>query len=437
MSVELICVGTELLLGDILNSNAQYLAQEFARLGIPHYYQSVVGDNINRIHQVIDQACQRSSILVFTGGLGPTPDDLTTEAIASYFKTPLIEDSAVIQDIQNKFNSIGRVMTPSNRKQALIPKGASVLYNPSGTAPGMIWQPRHNLTGRTGPIIEWRGQPLTILTFPGVPSEMKRMWQETAVPFLKQQGWGREIIYSRLMKFRGIGESALAEKVGDLLNLANPTVAPYASIGEVKLRVSAKAKSEAEALKLIEPVAQKIREIAGLDYFGSDADTLASVVGQLLREAQQTLSVAESCTGGGLGEMLTTIPGSSEYFYGGVISYDNQVKMALLDVKQSDLDQYGAVSEIVAKQMAKGVKNKLGTDWGISITGIAGPGGGSEIKPVGLVYIGLATSDNTVEAYEYRLGQQREREMIRYLSSCIALDSLRRLLLRKLEKKST
>lgn len=420
MSVELICVGTELLLGDILNSNAQYLAQEFAKLGIPHYYQSVVGDNISRIHQVIDLACQRSSILVFTGGLGPTPDDLTTEAIASYFNTPLVEDPEVLKDIQDKFNSIGRVMSPSNRKQALIPRGANVLSNPSGTAPGMIWQPRSNLS---------------ILTFPGVPSEMKRMWHETAVPFLKQQGWGKEIIYSRLMKFRGIGESALAEKVHDLLNLSNPTVAPYASLGEVKLRVSAKAKSEAEAITLIEPVALKIQEIAGLDYFGSDKNTLASVVGQLLREAKQTLSVAESCTGGGLGEMITAISGSSDYFYGGIISYDNRVKIALLDVNQKDLEQFGAVSATVAQQMAKGVKDKLGTDWGISITGIAGPSGGSEEKPVGLVYIGLATPEGAIEAQQYHLGQQRERETIRYLSSCIALDSLRRQLLRKNYKK--
>lgn len=420
MSIELICVGTELLLGDILNSNAQYLAQEFAKLGIPHYHQSVVGDNMSRIYQVIDIACQRSSILVFTGGLGPTPDDLTTEAIASYFNTPLVEDLNILQDIQDKFNSIGRVMSPSNRKQALIPQGANVLPNPSGSAPGMIWQPRSNLT---------------ILTFPGVPSEMKRMWQETAVPFLKQQGWGQEIIYSRVMKFRGIGESALAEKVADLLNLSNPTVAPYASFGEVKLRVSAKAKSEAEAITLIEPVALKIQEIAGLDYFGSDQDTLASVVGQLLREKKQTLSVAESCTGGGLGEMITTISGSSDYFYGGIISYDNQVKIALLDVNQRDLEQFGAVSATVAQQMAKGVKNKLGTDWGISITGIAGPSGGSEEKPVGLVYIGLATPEGATEAQKYRLGQQRERETIRYLSSCLALDGLRRQLLKeKLEK---
>ncbi|PSF39030.1 competence/damage-inducible protein A [Aphanothece hegewaldii CCALA 016] len=419
MSAELICVGTELLLGDILNSNAQYLAQEFAILGIPHYYQSVVGDNIGRVHQVIDQACQRSSILVFTGGLGPTPDDLTTEAIASYFNAPLIEDPDVLQDIKDKFNAMGRVMSPSNCKQALIPQGASVLPNPSGTAPGMIWQPRSNLT---------------ILTFPGVPSEMKRMWQETAVTFLKQLGWGQEIIYSRLMKFRGIGESALAEKVGDLLNLSNPTVAPYASLGEVKLRVSAKAPDETAALALIEPIALKIQEIAGLDYFGSDKDTLASVVGQLLREAKQTLSVAESCTGGGLGEMITTISGSSDYFYGGVISYDNRVKVALLDVNQQDLEQFGAVSHTVAQQMALGVKNKLKTDWGISITGIAGPGGGSEEKPVGLVYIGWATPESTTFASEYRLGQNRERETIRYISACLALDGLRRLLIEKLEK---
>jgi nicotinamide-nucleotide amidase len=411
MSAELIFVGTELLLGNILNSNAQFLAQQLASLGIPHHYQTVVGDNRERLYQAIAIASQRASILIFTGGLGPTPDDLTTEAIASFFQTPLIEKPEIIQDITEKFAKRGRQISPSNRKQALIPQGAQILPNPVGTAPGMIWQPRSNLN---------------ILTFPGVPWEMHRMWQETAVPYLKSQGWGREIIFSRMLRFRGIGESVLAEKVAPLLELTNPTVAPYAGKGEVKLRISAKAPSEGEAIKLIEPVARQIREIAGLDYFGSDEETIAGIVGQLLKTRGQTLAVAESCTGGGLGEMITDVPRSSEYFLGGVIAYSNGLKMSLLGVREQTLEKFGAVSSSVAQEMALGVKEKVGSDWGISITGVAGPGGGTETKPVGLVYLGIAAPDGNCEALEQRFGEQLDRSTIRYLSVCNALDLLRR-----------
>ena len=411
MSAEVICIGTELLLGDILNTNCQYLARELANLGIPHYYQTVVGDNVSRIHQILETAVNRSSILIFTGGLGPTPDDLTTETIADFFNTPLEENSEIIEDISRKFASVGRKMTPSNRKQALVPKGAMTLPNPTGTAPGIIWQPKEGLT---------------IMTFPGVPSEMYRMWRDTAVPFLKSQGWGKSSIYSQMMRFRGIGESALAEKVVHLFDSDNPTVAPYAGKGEVRLRIAAKANSQAEADVLIKPVATEIKNIAGLDYFGSNEDTLASVVGKLLTEKKQTVSVAESCTGGGLGAMLTEIPGSSSYFLGGTIAYANQVKQNLLKVNSRDLKEQGAVSSIVAKQMALGIKKLLQTDWGISITGIAGPDGGTETKPVGLVYIGLATPDNKAISQEYRFGDRRGRELVRYLSSCSALDLLRR-----------
>ena len=414
MSAEVICIGTELLLGDILNTNCQYLAQELANLGIPHYYQTVVGDNVSRICKVLELAIARSSILIFTGGLGPTPDDLTTETIANFFNTPLKEDPEIIEDIRRKFMTVGREMTPSNRKQALVPQGAMTLPNPTGTAPGIIWQPKEGLT---------------IMTFPGVPSEMYRMWQDTAVPFLISQGWGESIIYSEMMRFRGIGESALAEKVVHLFDSDNPTVAPYAGKGEVRLRVAAKAASQAEAEALIEPVASEIKSIAGLDYFGSNEDTLASVVGSLLNDADQTLSVAESCTGGGLGAMLTDISGSSSYFLGGMIAYANQVKQNLLNVNGQDLAEQGAVSSTVAEQMALGVKKRFATDWGVSITGIAGPKGGTETKPVGLVYIGLATPDHKVLSQEYRFGDRRERELVRYLSSYSALDLLRRRLI--------
>lgn len=411
MSAEIICVGTELLLGDILNTNAQFLAKELAALGIPHYFQTVVGDNRERLKEAINIAKNRAQILIFTGGLGPTPDDLTHETIADFFSTPLIERPEIVEDISQKYAARGRFMAPSNRKQALIPQGAEILPNPAGTAPGIIWQPTPNLT---------------LFTFPGVPKEMHRMWHETAVNFLKNQGWGKNVIYSRTLKFWGISESALAEKVEGFFDLPNPTVAPYASQGEVKLRITAKAASQEEAQDLIRPIEAQLKEIAGSDYFGADEATLASVVGQLLQHTGQTLAVAESCTGGGLGKMITEVSGSSSYFLGGVISYDNQVKISLLGVNHQDLSQLGAVSDTVAEQMALGVRSALASDWGISITGIAGPGGGSETKPVGLVYIGLASPWGDVESFEYRFGPLRERELIRHVSSCTALDHLRR-----------
>jgi len=414
MNAEVICVGTELLLGDILNSNSQYLAQQLAKLGIPHYYQTVVGDNRERLKQVIEVAISRSQILIFTGGLGPTPDDLTCEVIADYFGVPLISVADVVEDITRKFAQRGRVMTNNNLKQALIPQGATVLSNPTGTAPGIIWQPRPQVT---------------IFTFPGVPSEMHRMWADTAVPFLKSQGWGQEIIYSRSLKFLGIGESALAEKVAAYFDMANPTVAPYAGKGEVRLRISAKARDEKAAEALIQPIEQEIKEIAGLDYYGADHETLASVVGKLLISTGETLSVAESCTGGGLGHMLTEISGSSDYFSGGVISYDNSVKVGLLGVNPVDLSQFGAVSATVAEQMAIGVKNSLATTWGLSITGIAGPTGGTDTKPVGLVYLGLAGPGQEVTSVEYKFGTMRDRSSIRHLSTSAALDYLRRRLI--------
>ncbi len=410
MSAEIICVGTELLLGDIVNTNVQFLAKELAILGIPHYYQTVVGDNPTRIQEVINLASKRASILLFTGGLGPTPDDLTTETIAQCFNRPLVEKAEIIEDIQRKFQARGRKMNENNRKQALIPEGATILPNPTGTAPGIIWQPEANLT---------------IMTFPGVPSEMKRMWTETAVPHLKCQGWGKEIIFSRMLRFRGIGESSLATKVNRFFDLTNPTVAPYAALGEVRLRISTKTTSATEANAIIEPVAQEIIKIAGADYFGKDDDTLAKVVGQLLRNRKETVAVAESCTGGGLGTMLTGVAGSSDYFCGGIIAYDNRIKMSLLGVAPEVLETQGAVNSIVAQQMALEVKQRLNTSWGISITGIAGPDGGTEVKPVGLVYIGIADPNNEVDSIDCTFGD-RSRDIIRYLSSCTALDQLRR-----------
>ncbi len=409
-SAEIICVGTELLLGDILNSNAQFIAQQLASLGIPHYYQTVVGDNTSRLQRVLALACERSSLIVFTGGLGPTPDDLTTEAIASFFDVPLVERPEIIEDIATKYAHRGKSMSPSNRKQALMPEDAEVLYNPIGSAPGIIWQPRPSLT---------------ILTFPGVPREMQCMWNEIAVPYLKSQGWGQSVIYSRMIRYWGIPESTLAEKVSHFFDLENPTVAPYASQGEVRLRISAQATSQEKAESLIQPVEAELRALTAPDWFGTDDDTLASTLGNLLQQAGETVSVAESCTGGGLGHLLTTVPGSSSFFLGGIISYDNQVKEKVLGVDSGALAQQGAVSELVAKQMAAGVREVLGTTWGVSITGIAGPSGGTEEKPVGLVYFGIASPEG-VECHRRTFAAYRGRDWIRWLSACTAIDLLRR-----------
>jgi nicotinamide-nucleotide amidase len=408
-TAEIISVGTELLLGDILNTNSHYLAQQLAQLGIANYYQTTVGDNPTRLQSAIELAADRANLLIFTGGLGPTPDDLTTETIAAAFQTPLAERPEIWADIQAKFALRGRTLTDNNRKQALLPVGAAILTNPVGTAPGIIWSPRPDLL---------------ILTFPGVPSEMRRMWQEIAVPYLKQTGWSQDVIVSRTLRFWGVSESGLAEKVAHLFDRANPTVAPYANWGEVKLRIAAKAPTPEAAQALIAPVEAEIRDIAGIDCFGADEDSLATAIGHLLNQRQETLAVAESCTGGGLGAMLTDISGSSSYFQGGIIAYANAVKINRLGVNPVDIEQQGAVSAIVAEQMAQGVRDRLGTDWGISITGVAGPTGGTDEKPVGCVYIGIA-GPRGVTATRYVFGD-RGRDWVRRVSACSALDQLRR-----------
>ncbi|MEN9206484.1 MAG: competence/damage-inducible protein A [Thermostichales cyanobacterium SZTDM-1c_bins_54] len=412
---EILCIGTELLLGEITNTNAQYLAQQLARLGIPHHVQTVVGDNIGRIHHVLDGIVPRCQLLLITGGLGPTPDDLTHAALAEYFHVPLVEYPGLWQEIVRKYQQRGLTPSPSNRKQALLPQGSQVLANPSGSAAGIIWSPRPDLT---------------LMTFPGVPGEMERMWQEGAVPYIQQQGWVETVLVSRVLRHWGIPESVLAERLGSLLDNENPTVAPYAGQGEVRIRVTARAPNPAAAEALLAPIVAQVQALGGEDYFGSDDQSLAGVVGSLLRQRQQTLAVAESCSGGGLGHLITGIPGSSGYFLGGVIAYDNRIKTALLGVSPELLAREGAVSEATAIAMAQGVQQRLGSHWALSITGIAGPGGGSPEKPVGLVWIGIAAPTGQAWALEQRFNPQRGRESIRHFSAQTALDVLRRTLQR-------
>ena len=407
--VEILCVGTELLLGDILNGNARWIAERLAALGLPHYRQTVVGDNQERLAAVAREASERCRVLITTGGLGPTPDDLTTESLAAAFETPMEERPELWEEIQAKLSAGGRMVAPSNRRQACLPRGAEVLPNPLGSAPGMVWSPRPDFT---------------ILTFPGVPSEMRAMFEATAEPWLRQHGGAAGVYVSRLLRFSGIGESNLAEQVSDLLEGTNPTVAPYAALGDVKLRLTACASTQSEAEALLDPVEQDLRSRTGRYCYGRNDDSLASVVIRLLQDAKQTLAVAESCTGGGLGAALTAVPGSSSVFQGGVIAYSNAVKQALLGVPLDLLEDHGAVSDPVVAAMAEGARKRLGTDWAIAISGIAGPGGSSVQKPVGLVHLGIAGPDGCVASAE-RFGDRRGRVAVQQLAVIRALDRLR------------
>ena len=408
-SAEILCIGTELLLGNITNGNARWIAEQLAALGIPHHRQLVLGDNRERLIAELRAAPERCSVLITTGGLGPTPDDLTTEAIAAAFDAPLVEHPQVWADIQAKLSARGRTCAPSNRRQALIPQGAQLLPNPTGTAPGVIWSPRPGFT---------------VLTFPGVPSEMRAMWQATAAPWLRDSGLAAGVFASRMLQFWGVSESALAEQMADLLQQSNPTVAPYAGAGEVKLRITARAETAELAEQLLQPVEAEIRARTGVSCFGSDGDSLAAVVLERLRERGQTLAVAESCTGGGLGAALAAVPGASDVFLGGVIAYANSVKQGLLGVPADLLEAHGAVSDPVACAMANGARRCTGSDWALAITGVAGPGGGSAEKPVGLVHLAVA-GPNGCTSEGVRFSASRGRHWIQTLSAGEALNRLR------------
>ena len=407
--VEILCVGTELLLGDILNGNARWLAQRLAALGLPHYRQTVVGDNPQRLAAAVREAAMRSRVLITTGGLGPTPDDLTTEALAAAFETPLRERPELWDEIQAKLSSGGRPVAPCNRRQAFLPEGAEVLPNPLGSAPGMIWSPQPDFT---------------VLTFPGVPSEMRAMFTQTAEPWLRRHGGASGVFVSRVLRFSGIGESNLAEQVADLFEGRNPTVAPYASLGDVTLRLTACGDSPVEAEALLDPLEADLRQRTGVRCDGRDDDSLSSVVLDRLRQHHHTLAVAESCTGGAIGAALTAVPGSSAVFAGGVIAYSNAVKQRQLGVPSDLLERHGAVSAAVVMALAEGVRDRLETDWGLAVSGIAGPGGGSDEKPVGLVHVAVAGPDGC-EAAALRFGDRRGRGAVQQLTVIRALDRLR------------
>lgn len=424
---EILSIGTELLLGQILNTNAHYLAEELANIGIDCFYQVTVGDNPERIKLCWQEALQRSDIVIATGGLGPTADDLTHECLAGLFNVEMDFDALTFDYIQAFFKQRNIPMPESNRKQALRPHGADILPNPYGTAPGIIWTVSPALLKALGIIAPER--PRVILTFPGVPGEMKKMWQETAKPFLASS-FTKAIVCSWELKHYGIGESALAEKYGHLLNLATPTVAPLAGQGECRLRITAKATSKEEALAIAGPVIEEIKSGSGYLCYGESQDTLESIVGALLTQKQLSLSVAESCTGGLVSKRLTDNPGSSAYVKLNAVTYANVAKIKFLGVQEKTLDQYGAVSSECAAEMAQGIRSVAGADFGLAITGIAGPDGGSQDKPVGLVYFGLADGSGTIVAKRVYPAQLTRSE-IRQRAASDALNMVRLLLLDK------
>lgn len=409
MRAEIISIGTELLLGDIVNSNAQFLGQELAALGIEMYYQQVVGDNEERILHAFKEAYNRCDIIITTGGLGPTDDDLTKEMAAKYFNKRLFEDKESLENLQEYFKFRKRKMTTNNLKQALIPEGATAIKNNNGTAPGVI--------------IEENNKIMIIL--PGPPKEMKPMFEEDIKPYLKSKS--DSVIISKMIKILGIGESAVAETVKDLMeSQSNPTIAPYAKEIGVILRITAKAENEAAALKLIEPLEIEIKNRLGENVYATEDISIEDVVAKLLIENKYTVSTAESCTGGMIASTLINYPGISEVFMEGAVTYSNEAKHKRLGVKNETLEKYGAVSEETAREMAIGIAKKANTDVSIVTTGIAGPGGGTEEKPVGLVYIGVYVKGKVkVEKHIFK----GNRFKVRNQATITALDILRRCLI--------
>lgn len=395
MTAEIICVGTEILLGNIVNTNAAYLAEKCAYLGLSNYYQVVVGDNEQRLLETINTAKSRADVIFLIGGLGPTEDDLTKETAAKAFNVELVMDEEAKNNIVTILTNRGIDITNNNFKQALVPKGSIVLYNKNGTAPGII--------------MEEAGK--VVIMLPGPPNEFVPMVDDQVVPYFLKKGTN-DVIYSRVVKLVGVGESKVAEEISDLIAMTNPTVATYAKTGEVHIRVTASAANDAEAKALVKPVVKKLKAMYPDNVYSTNADeTLERAVVELLSKNGLSITAAESCTGGLVCGKIVNVAGASEVFRGGYITYSNKQKRNVIGVKKSTLEKYGAVSEQVAAEMAKGVLEVSKADVAISTTGIAGPGGGTPEKPVGLVYIGCAVKNKVyVEKFNFSGSRNKVRE---------------------------
>lgn len=406
MRCEILAIGTEILLGDIVNTNSQFLSKELAVMGLDVHYQGVVGDNRKRILKAFEDGFKRSDIIITTGGLGPTSDDLTKELAAEFLGLDLELHEESLKFIKDYFKKIGKECVKRNEKQAYFPKSAIILKNECGTAPGAIM----------------KKDDKTIVVLPGPPKEMKPMFENYVRPYLEK--FTEDTIVSEVVRVFGIDESKAEELLGEIIDKSqNPTVAPYAKEGEVIFRITSKAKTEKECKNLNKKVLEKIKEVLGDLVYGIGEDPLQFVVAKALVEKVLTIGSAESCTGGLIASRLIDYPGVSSAFLEGAVTYSNEAKMRTLGVKKETLEAFGAVSEETAKEMAEGIAKRCNSDIGISTTGIAGPGGGTDEKPVGLVYIGIYVRGNV---YAERHIFSGNREAVRNKACMTALNLVRR-----------
>ncbi len=411
MGTEILTVGTELLLGQIVDTNASWISERLAEAGIDVFYKTTVGDNWGRIEAAFRLAMGRADVLIVTGGLGPTEDDLTRDVLAAVLGWPLQLDPAVLRHIEERFAKRNIPMAENNRKQALVPAGAEVLPNPRGTAPGL-------LVKRDGCLIA---------CMPGVPSEMKPMLVEQVIPRVRQALGIKGRIVSRVLKTCGISESRVDQLIGDYFReMRDPTIGVLAHAGEIHIRLTCKGDDPVEITRKLDDLEAKIRARLGHRIFGRDEERIEAVVGRLLRAKQASLAAAESCTGGLLASRITDLPGSSDYFERGVVAYTVAAKQELLDVPAEIIRAHGVASVEVARAMAEGIRRRSPTTFGLATTGVAGPTGGTPERPVGLVCVGLAWDGGAV-AREYRM--LGDRELVKYRGAQMALEMLRRHLL--------
>jgi len=412
MDAEILAVGTELLMGQITNTNAQYISSRLPSVGVNVYYHSVVGDNPERLRKCLNIALERSDVVIMTGGLGPTKDDLTKETVADVLGLKLVLHEDILDTMKAYFKKMNRKMTDNNIKQAYLPENCIVVKNSNGTAPGCIIEKDEKV----------------VIMLPGPPSEMKPMFEETVIPYFASKSQYK--LTSKFLRIFGIGESAMEDLIMDLVEKqSNPTIAPYAKEGEVTLRLTARYKNEnntCDGEEIIKPVEDEIKRRLGDYIYSTENKNLEEVAAELLLQNNVTIATAESCTGGLISSRLTDIPGISKVFNRGIVSYSNEAKIENLGVKRQTLEKYGAVSRETAREMAEGIRNVSGTDLGLAVTGIAGPGGGTAEKPVGLVYIALADKYD-ISVKELRLTGDRGK--IRRITCLHAFDMIRRKIL--------
>lgn len=409
MKAEILAVGTELLMGQITNTNAQYISQKLNSIGIDVYYHIVVGDNSGRLKESLLNALNRCDLVIMTGGLGPTQDDLTKETVADVLEKKLVLHEESLERIKLFFDRMKREMTDNNIKQAYLPEGCTVIENNNGTAPGCIVEKDAKI----------------VVMLPGPPKEMKPMLDDTVIPYLEQKSGYKTV--SKYLRVFGIGESQLEDRIMDLVDAQKEvTIATYAKEGQVTVRLTTKCKTYEEAIFKIKPVEEEIAGRLGDNLYSTEDEELEYVASKLLIEHGITISLAESCTGGMIASRLTDVPGISKVFNRGIVSYSNEAKMENLSVSPETLEKYGAVSRQTAIEMAEGVRKTAKTDLGISVTGIAGPDGGTDQKPVGLVYVALADKSGC-DCRELRLTGNRDR--IRNMTTLYVFDMIRRYVL--------